>query len=447
MSTAPPTAQINSSYPNRIQLSLGDFIGPLAQPGSPPVDFDPRVDLEVYIDGSLETVKSFSFDPVNNRYLLFMEKNIDQQAVVQVVHHMPDPPFQGTLQGTVSLPSGIVQVASLRVGHPADTSSDLVIIGTGIKTFHTSGAFTYFVGQQVFIRSRGSGSFMCGVVTYYNSGLLTVDVPASVTFLPFNVDRPPLGFPEGVTFYSADGIELDSDWNIGAETYQIFFPKSPTPGNTILWIATGFFPLTPGIFVLDGITFIPGFTEVTNPGPWNPQFVNSGFWGSGYWRTGTTTVTATRPVLVGDSGVVTFGVLQTEASTIPPLGGTIEIALIEIFGVQSTSAKVIRGSNWPASGGVTFGPFASYGHSDFRVAVMCAGDGATIDITGSTGPPYNELVYIQDGTPSSALISSSSGTVADGGGSFTVTFGDAPTEGGPNTTTGFEAWLIQFLHS
>lgn len=88
------TAQTNAPYPNRIQLILGDWIGPLIQPSSPPVEFDPTQDVEIYVDGLLIPVATASYDAINNRYLLFMAQAINLQGVIQVIHHMPNPPFQ-----------------------------------------------------------------------------------------------------------------------------------------------------------------------------------------------------------------------------------------------------------------------------------------------------------------------------------------------------------------
>jgi hypothetical protein len=85
--------QTNAPYPNRIQWILGDsYTGPLTQIG-PLGAFDPRRDLRVYVDGTLVSVRSFVFDLPNNRYLLYMSQNINLQGVVQVIHHMPNPPF------------------------------------------------------------------------------------------------------------------------------------------------------------------------------------------------------------------------------------------------------------------------------------------------------------------------------------------------------------------
>lgn len=84
----------NLAYPNRIQWILGDrYFGPFVQFG-PLGSFDPRRDLEVYVDGNLTPVRSFIYDATNNRYLLYMSQNINLQGVIQVIHHMPNPPFE-----------------------------------------------------------------------------------------------------------------------------------------------------------------------------------------------------------------------------------------------------------------------------------------------------------------------------------------------------------------
>ena len=90
------TVETNGPYPNRIQLLLAPVLGPFIQNG-PLGAFDPRRDLEVYVDGKLIPVQTFSFDANNNRYLLFMDQAINLQGVVQVVHHMPSPPFISTV--------------------------------------------------------------------------------------------------------------------------------------------------------------------------------------------------------------------------------------------------------------------------------------------------------------------------------------------------------------
>jgi len=76
------TVQTNGPYPNRIQLLLGDWVGPLVRPTSPPEAFDPSVDLEVYVDGLPVPVSAWFFDRINNRYLLFTDRPINLRGVI-----------------------------------------------------------------------------------------------------------------------------------------------------------------------------------------------------------------------------------------------------------------------------------------------------------------------------------------------------------------------------
>jgi len=110
-------AQTNAPYPNRLQLVLTPFLGPLAQDG-PLGEFDPRRDLRVYVDGVLTPVLTFSFDAPNNRYLLYMSGAFDLQGVVQVSYHMPSPPFADAGANVVP---GFTQVASY------STAPDVVV--------------------------------------------------------------------------------------------------------------------------------------------------------------------------------------------------------------------------------------------------------------------------------------------------------------------------------
>lgn len=84
--------ETNAPYPNRIQWILEEYQGPLLQDGVLG-NFNPTRDLEVYVDGVLTTVRTFIFDPANNRYLLYTDNPINLQGVIQIIHHMPSPPF------------------------------------------------------------------------------------------------------------------------------------------------------------------------------------------------------------------------------------------------------------------------------------------------------------------------------------------------------------------
>lgn len=92
MAVAPITVLLNRPYPLRVQLCLGGLTGPLLNPALG--DFDPRRDLQIYNDGKLMTVDSFTWDPKRNRYLMFLTESLNFDAVTQVIHHVPDPPFE-----------------------------------------------------------------------------------------------------------------------------------------------------------------------------------------------------------------------------------------------------------------------------------------------------------------------------------------------------------------
>jgi len=82
----------NGPYPNRLQITCAPYIGPFVQDG-PLGLFNPARDLDIYVDGVLQVVQTSSFDTVNNRYLIFMAASFNLQGFIQVVHHMPSPPF------------------------------------------------------------------------------------------------------------------------------------------------------------------------------------------------------------------------------------------------------------------------------------------------------------------------------------------------------------------
>jgi hypothetical protein len=85
----------NAPYPNRLQLVCNPYIGPFEQEG-PLGLFDPARDLSIYVDGVLQTVQTSYFDSVNNRYLIFMTQAFNLQGFIQVIHHVPNPPFAFT---------------------------------------------------------------------------------------------------------------------------------------------------------------------------------------------------------------------------------------------------------------------------------------------------------------------------------------------------------------
>jgi hypothetical protein len=89
-----PNATTNGPSPSRIALNCAPLVGPFIVAGtSPPIALDPRHDIVCSADGVPLKVVSFSFDSVNNRYLIFASVQFDLQGVIQVMYHMPAVPF------------------------------------------------------------------------------------------------------------------------------------------------------------------------------------------------------------------------------------------------------------------------------------------------------------------------------------------------------------------
>lgn len=86
-----PSIETNGPFPSRIVLNCDPLIGPFGSTVLGPLD--PRRDLTCYVDGDILNIVSFSFDSINNRYLLFADRSFNLQGVVQLTCHMPNPPF------------------------------------------------------------------------------------------------------------------------------------------------------------------------------------------------------------------------------------------------------------------------------------------------------------------------------------------------------------------
>jgi hypothetical protein len=87
------SAQVNALHPNRLELYINDFNGPLVS--SHLGAFDPRRDISIYSGGVVATTRSFTFDAPNNRYLIYLTEPLDYNGIVQVIHHLPSVPFHG----------------------------------------------------------------------------------------------------------------------------------------------------------------------------------------------------------------------------------------------------------------------------------------------------------------------------------------------------------------
>jgi len=90
--------ETNLPYPNRVAWYLAPFVGPFVQPLPGTLGtLDPTRDCILVIDGAATPIVTWSFDAANNRYLLYTGSQFNLQGVVQLFHHMPNPPFGGLI--------------------------------------------------------------------------------------------------------------------------------------------------------------------------------------------------------------------------------------------------------------------------------------------------------------------------------------------------------------
>ena len=112
------------------------------------------------MDGNLLTVQSSSFDALNNRYLLFVDRIFNLNGVIQGVHHVPSPSFLG---GTGAFPDGASASGSEMVNAPELSSATSFTSPPTSSTFGDAVTFTVHVG--------GGGPTPTGDVTFSDTGV------------------------------------------------------------------------------------------------------------------------------------------------------------------------------------------------------------------------------------------------------------------------------------
>ncbi len=108
----------NGPFPNRLVLTCAPFAGPFTSPGLGA--FDPRTDMEFYVDGDPITISQFAFDANNNRYLLYATQVFDTQGIVQGVFHVPTSPFVSA--GTLTALNTAGLGANVAASQPSETA-------------------------------------------------------------------------------------------------------------------------------------------------------------------------------------------------------------------------------------------------------------------------------------------------------------------------------------
>ena len=225
---SPPTTEIALGSPQTVTFTLVvrnpaipalPIFGPFEQTsaGSPPItgplgNFDPRRDLDVYVDGNLVPVQASSFDAPNNRYLLNMGGAFNLNGTIQVVHHITSPAFVG---GVGAFPAGVSASGSSTAVFPAATSGvsfvspptsgvlgapamfTVSVVNDAISTSAHSGGLGYVAGDTGYIVGGNNGAFyrVDSVFVPSSVSLNNSDVESSSGAAPVSVFLTGLGAP------------------------------------------------------------------------------------------------------------------------------------------------------------------------------------------------------------------------------------------------------------
>jgi len=287
--------ETNTPYPDRIQWILNDYLGPFVQEG-PLGEFDPRRDLEVYVDGYLTPVRTFAFDVENNRYLLYMDTSINLQGVIQAIHHMPRPFFIDS--GVRGLPSFALIAGYSSAGDVGTNPTPTAILRaipnsvtalyvpltliwetTGIvqiritATGYDSGLIDTGGVGSVFFPEGVSTTTLFTLDAYDVVGHLALTTTAQVTVLVFTfVDTVTEGAYNVVV---ADGAVTVIPVVVAAGVSEVILIDSVTSSLYQLQVTSGaleFIPVLSGV----GVPYLP-FTDIETNLPYKLYITNGAF--------------------------------------------------------------------------------------------------------------------------------------------------------------------------
>lgn len=163
----------NQPYPNRVQLTLGSFVGPITNSNANISPFDPRRDISLYVDGDLISISNFNYDALNNRYLIYTESTINTAGVVQAVYHIPVTPFRDA--NLNSIPGFALLATYTTSGDGGLTAAANLIVNPSSTTANTPVNLIWSTQNVAQIRITGT-SYDSGYISLVSTeGLLTVE--------------------------------------------------------------------------------------------------------------------------------------------------------------------------------------------------------------------------------------------------------------------------------
>jgi len=187
------SAVVNGNYSTRIQLQLGSLTGPLSS--SALGAFDPRRDLDIYVDGAPMKILSFTFVVASNQYFMFTAHSFSPTAIVQVIHHMPVGPFTAS-NGSVP---GFALIASVATGF--DTLTPAIGISTAPTLTNQTVPVIWSAAAVPQVR------IVCSAAGF-DTGVFPVLSAAGVVYMPpFTAEGT---YPVTITAYDLSGTLLSA---------------------------------------------------------------------------------------------------------------------------------------------------------------------------------------------------------------------------------------------
>ena len=297
-----PVVAINAPFPNRIVLQCDPLEGPFVTADAK--TFDPRRDMSLWLEGDLLTIASFSFDALNNRYLMYTPQvllsgnaALDATLILQAAFHAPTSPFLGTfatvttiavtpnpiiLGGTVTLtatvanaaqpattPTGTVQFFDgvTPLGGTHALVGGTVSITTSALTTGTHFLYVQYAPDQAVFNASASEIVAEAIVVYTTDTVLVVmpnpalsseSITLTATITAVSPLHPTPGFPPG--------------------TIQFYDNVTPlgSPVTAVSGIAVYTPPLSPGFGPFDKVLASQDIVSPQTAGPLTP--VNPSGW-------------------------------------------------------------------------------------------------------------------------------------------------------------------------
>jgi hypothetical protein len=88
------SSQVSANCIGNLVNLVSSISGPFSRTvNGTAVAFNPITDLEIWLNGTLISVESSGFSASTNTYMIYLSVFPDSGDLLQIIHHMPSPPF------------------------------------------------------------------------------------------------------------------------------------------------------------------------------------------------------------------------------------------------------------------------------------------------------------------------------------------------------------------